>query len=226
MHPTVLGQSTQVIVWGSELKFGNVLTSDGGAITLDEYKFELGSFGGFVPTTDNTDDWLMHWKIFDAITVDDTPDNDAFIAGEGSTAIFGGRADLSSARTSNSEDADPTDTFSAGEQAYVFVRSGDLPEGDAEWLLYTSESVPDWGFPGSFAEELQWYLPDAETVVWGAINNNMIGGGNSTGGAEEFYLQTHSFESVPEPSSVLYFVSVGSLLIIRRKRKSFSRCSY
>lgn len=215
---SALGQSTQIIVWGSELKFGNVITSDGGAVTLDEFQIELGSFGGFIPTSVNTGEWMMHWKVFDAITTTDTPDNDAFIAGEGNTAIYGGRADLRTNRTSDSEDANPIGTFVAGEQAYVFVRNGDVPGANTEWLLYTSQGGPDWNFPGGFAEELQWYLPDAETAVWGAINSSTIGAGSFTDDTKDFYFRTHTFETVPEPSSVWLLAATGLLLATRRQR--------
>ncbi|GHC41366.1 PEP-CTERM sorting domain-containing protein [Roseibacillus persicicus] len=215
---SVLAQSSQIIVWGSELKFGNVLTSSGGGVTLAEFSIELGSFGSFAPTPENTTEWMSHWKVFDAITVEDDPSNDAFITGEGNSALYGGRADLSEERTSDSEDANPSDTFVAGEQAYVFVRNADVPGAGTEWLLYTSRAHPDWNFPGGFAEELQWYLPDADEAVWGAINGTTIGGGSYTDDTEEFYFRTHTFQTVPEPASGGLF-AVAGLILARRSRR-------
>lgn len=225
LAPISLYSQQQEIVWGSDLVFGNVITSDGSALLLADFSFELGTFDGFVPTEDNTDQWVGNWKVFDAITPNSPDGGDGFIAGTPPTAFFGSTATLFSDRTSSSDDALPTSLFNAGEQAYVFIRNGDNPVPGTEWLLYTSQSHPSWIFPGGFAEELQWYLDDVDEVIWGAVNGNLIGEGSHTDTSTDFYIRSHGFETtgVPEPSVPLSCSLALSLLIWRRRaRKALS----
>ena len=216
----ISGQTTQPIVWGTSFEFGSVIASDGSALTLDEFSFELGSFGlGFEPTASNTDEWLQNWKVFDAITSPDTDTSDGLANNGGASSFFAGSASVNLDRTSDSEDANPTDQFAAGEQAYVFIRNDDVPEFGSEWLLYTSDSGTPWVFPGGFAEHLLWSLGDADTVVWGAVNDSTIGAGEFTDSSTEFFVRTHGFEgvSIPEPTS-LSLCGVAALFLSRRKR--------
>ena len=213
----------QEIAWGTSLEFGNVLTSDGGALTFPEFSFELGTFGSsFTPDENNLDQWLDNWKVFDAISPESPDGGDGIAYGPPGTAFFGSAATLFTDRTSSSDDALAGSLFSPGEQAYVFVRNGDVPEGETEWLLYTSESQPDWAFPGAFGEELQWFLADVDEVIWGAVNGGgangeLIGGGSFTDDTEEFYIRSQGFfEPVPEPGTPIFFSLALSCFILRR----------
>lgn len=218
-------QTTQGIGFGSSFDFENVITSDGSALLLADFSFELGSFGAFEPTADNLDEWVDNWKVFDAISPNSPDGGDAFFAGTSPTAIFGSAAELRDDRTSSSDDALPTSTFNAGEQGYVFVRNGDTPEVGTEWLLYTSLEEPAWLFPGSFSEELQWFLSNVDEVVWGAVNDgDVIGGGSFTDGTSEFAIRSHGFEAVagekvPEVSTATFCLFALSSLFWRRRSR-------
>lgn len=213
------GQSTQQIIWGTDLTPAPVITSDGSALLLTEYTIELGSFGSsFTPTADNITEWVGNWKVFDAVTPE-TPDGDGFIASGTNDAFFGSSALLNEDRTSSSVDQTKDATFGAGEQGYVFIRNSDVPEGEAEWLLYTSRSNPEWVFPGPFSEELFWFLPDVDEVVWGAVNGDLIGDGSFTDTSDDFQVRTHGFlTSIPEPSVTGLLGLVVLLACSHRKR--------
>lgn len=212
------GQTTQPIVWGSNLSPGQVITSDGGAITLAEYTFELGSFGDFEPTDTNTSEWITHWKVFDAITQSDVDPRDGLANSGGASSFFAGNASLNQNRTSDSEDALADVTFGTGEQAYVFVRNGDTPEFGNEWLLYTSEIESEWAFPGGFSEHLIWSLGDADTVIWGAVNDTNVGAGEFTDTSSDFFIRTQGFASVPEPSTACLFGLAAFFACLRKRR--------
>ena len=209
------GQTTQTIVWGTEPGSGSVITSNGDALSLSSHSIELGSFGGFIPTADNASEWVANWEVFDAVTPE-TPDGDGF-ANEGTPdAFFGGVATLDGDGRSSSVDALSTSSF-GGEQGYVFIRNSDTPDGEAEWLLYTSGS---WIFPGAgFSEELLWFNPDVDEVVFGAVNGGaVVGEGIFTDSSKDFSVRMHSFLTVPEPSA-LGLLGLGLLgMSYRRKR--------
>ena len=217
-----LHSQQQEIAWGTSFDFENVLTSDGSALLLSEFSIELGTFGIFEPDATNLDEWLDNWKVFDAIPPDRPDSNGVFEVGATPTASFGSSATLFTDRTSSSIDA-AGNSFNSGEQAYVFVRNGDAPEGETEWLLYTSESRPDWVFPGAFDQELQWFLSDVDEVIWGAVNGGgangeLIGGGSFTDDTEDFYIRSQGFTAVPEPGTPFFFSLALSCLLWRREK--------
>lgn len=213
----VSGQVTQ-IDWGSNIFGDELVTSDGEEATLDEFVVELGSFAnGFVPTAENTGDWVSNWRVFDAITDPDSDTDDFFVDGAGSAVRFAGNAELSESGLSLSEDASGSYVFGTDQQAYVFIRNSDEDTIGSEWLLYTSQTGVDWEFPSSGATHgfgLDFDLVEADQVVFGQANG-IVGAGErdfiaTTG------LQTFTF--VPEPGIIGYICLVGGLMIQRRKR--------
>lgn len=225
------------IDWGTSAVNERIITSSGGAVSISEFSIELGGFGnGFVPTQANVGQWVNNWQVFDAITEPDSdtsgPDNsraDFFVNGAGTDARFVGTGFLQANQTSNSEDSNGSDTFGPNQQAYVFIRNSDTPDGNAEWLLYTSESGNDWEYPsvggGQPETPGSFFLADVDNVLWGAANsgNNrdqrFTGGGVHSDMSDDFVLRTHSFAAVPEPSSLLLLLC-GTAGLLRRRRVS------
>lgn len=232
----LFGQEFQ-IDWGSSAVNENLVTSSGGAITLSEFSIELGGFGnGFVPTQANVNQWVSNWQVFDAVTEPDSDTSgpggsraDIFASGTGTEARFVGTGFLQADQTSSSEDSNGFDTFGPNQQAYVFIRNSDTPDGSAEWLLYTSENGNDWEFPGVNGGQPEtpgsFFVSDIDNVVFGAANagNNrdqrFTGGGVSNDLSDDFVLRTHTFAVVPEPSSLILLIcGAGGLLRRRRVR--------
>ena len=218
------------INWGSSAVTEKIITSDGSPITLAEFTIELGGFAsGFSPSESNVEQWVANWRVFDAVTAGDTDASgpngttaDGFVIGSGPTdARFVGTGFLQADGTSSSEDANGIDTFGPSQQAYVFIRNGDETGSDAEWLLYTSQSgdANDWVYPSVIGGQPDtpdsWFLADADTAVWGAINGTIEGGGLHSDPSNDFVLRTATF--VPEPSSAL-LLFLGALPFLRRRR--------
>lgn len=169
---------------------------------------------------------MNNWQVFDAVTDPDTDASgpkgagaDGFISSTGTNARFVGTGFLQSDQTSSSEDANGVDAFLAGQQAYVFIRSGDTPTPGTEWLLYTSTSGEVWEYPavsgGQQSTPLSWFAGEADSAIWGAVNGGNGPNGERTDLSTDFVLRTHTF--VPEPSSAL-LLFLGSVFLVRRKR--------
>ena len=228
----IVGQEL-TIDWGTDFfPSGPVITSSGapielgdGSFTDDGFTIELGVFdGGFTPTTGNTESWVTNWRALDAITANDPDSRDNLVSSGGGNATFSGTDLIDSTNRSLSLDAivDNDFVFSQGTQTYVFVRNGDTPEAGTEWLLYTRAGEnDDWTIPfvspesHSPADDLTWSVTDANTAIWGAINGETIGGGESLAINPTGLIQTFTF--VPEPSSAL-LVTLGGLALLRRRR--------
>ncbi|MDP0490081.1 MAG: hypothetical protein Q7Q71_03395 [Verrucomicrobiota bacterium JB023] len=220
------------IEWGSSLVSEKIITSDGSAVTLDEFSFELGGFaGGFVPTAENINEWLDNWQVFDAITENDPDRNgtdqsgqpasaDFFIPGGGTDARFVAADLLDGNQNSLSADSNGTDTFGPGQQAYVFIRNSETTTAGSEWLLYTSEAGEVWEYPtvtsGQTQVPLTWYVAEADEAIWGGVNGSTLGGGEFSDSSSDFVLRTHTF--IPEPSVALFSALSGLLLLVRRSR--------
>ncbi|MDQ8192475.1 PEP-CTERM sorting domain-containing protein [Roseibacillus persicicus] len=221
------------IDWGSELfPPGSVIDSNGNPISLGDgsfndggYTIELGAFDGtFVPTSDNTSSWIANWRVFDAIVAnDDDPDD---FMDPGDPTRFAGRDILNSDNNSLSVDTavDPNYEFAQGEQAYVFIRNSNATEPGSEWLLYTRSAgdSDDWEYPfvspesHNPADDLSWMVQDADSVVWGGINQGTTeGAGFHASNRKDYLVQTFTF--VPEPTTALLTL-MGSLMLMRRQR--------
>ncbi len=208
--------------WGTSALGQSLIQSDGTPITLSDFSVELGTFTPwFTPTLSNYDSWVSNWLVFDAITSGDVDLDDLFEpVGASPGGRFAGTANLLPGQTSDSEDANAATMFPAGSQAYVFIRNSDVPDEDAEWLLYTSQAGEDWEFSEVLLGQAQfpvtWFLSEVDTVLWGGANGGTLGGGQYTDTSTDFGLRTHNF--VPEPSGIV-FLFIGSWLWVGRRRR-------
>ena len=217
-----LAQSPIEVDWGTGIAgpVSVLTTSTGGAITPADFDIQIGTFdAGFTPDSGNIDMWLANWNIFDAITVGDADPNDTF-SSSGGLGGFQGTAFLQADGTSDSEDTISGDVFPADSQAYIFIRDSDVPEGDSEWLLVTSETGNVWEFPeagaGQENQVVTFSLLDADTAIFGGVNDTVGEGLFDPNAPDEFVLRTHTF--VPEPSVSLLVVASCLSLLGRRRR--------
>jgi|GEM_PF-2566643 len=239
------GQSLE-LSWGSSILREKMILEDGTALDPDSLVTAVGTFGSFVPTVGNFDQWMANWRVFDAITVPDVDPNgsDFFLAdsGDARMARFAGSAHLLSGQYSDSEDAaiwNPTATFGGGEQGYVMMHTGDaLPV--RQWLLFTSavdsdgEGLADseWQYPvltgGQPQFALAWWLDQADTAIMGAIHGGSGNGGSTGGGSyndssSDFVLRLHSVPgAVPEPRAAVLLL-LALIPLFRRKRPTLNR---
>jgi hypothetical protein len=210
--------SAASIAWGSS--FESTLINSAGTPLDASFSFELGSFGSFVPTMLNINDWSNHWKVFDRAF-----ESDANGWGwEEDQRFFVGFATHESNGTSSSAQATPAAVFNEGERMYLWVyNSKDLVE-TSEWALITDFSAnvtggADWLFPDpsiSSSVTFDIQLSDADTAIIGGVND-LRGAGDFSGGPTEFHLQTATLP-IPEPSSALLLV-LSSLLLTNRRRR-------
>jgi hypothetical protein len=197
------------------------------------YSFEIGSFGSFVPTYQNVDQWEANWKVFDR-AYDPTPadPNDGDPEGWNADPLFqffGGNADHDTSGFSSSPDAlgfpTPTEVFGQDEVAYLWVYNSKTIEPSSEWALVTNSSnTPNnWRFPdpADTAGSYNWDLADADQVIIGGVNDTQ-GDGTYTVDPGTFSLQTHV---VPEPgSALLVLLTYGTWLSRRRRNPTVNRC--
>ncbi|MES2598539.1 MAG: PEP-CTERM sorting domain-containing protein [Verrucomicrobiota bacterium] len=204
---------SRTIDWGSSVG-GNILDSNGNALD-DSYTFELGSFGSFIPTGDNLDQWQSNWKVFDRAVAPDGWNSSASYFASSATLLNGGISDSSPPL--------PAYSFAPNEQAYIFIYNAfNAMDLLSEWALITNDgfdlnSADDWRFPipGDKTDmPLEWRVSEASTVIYGGVNNQQ-GAGNYTVDPANFDLQTHA---VPEPAGALLIAITGFLTLLRRRR--------
>ena len=205
----LLGTTAQgrTIAWGSEID--SILLDSSGVAMDASYTFELGTFGGFVPTAANMDQWLANWKVFDRAT--------APVSFNTSAGWVSSSATLEADMTSSRSDL-PQYTYSVGEQAYIMVYDSlSFTEPGTEVGLVTNK---DWLMPTSDThspDTRDWRINMAGTAVYGGLNNTQ-GPGEHSADPAIFVLQTHtSALPVPEPGSALLLVVAGAL--VRRRRR-------
>lgn len=182
--------------------FGNALDST--------YVFELGTFAnGFVPTAANTDQWSVNWKL---LSVADAPD-DWFpnVPSFGQSFTFNANGTVQGLPGSA--------TFTAGEQAYLWVYSG------VQWALVTDNSpgatADDiWQLPtpgdNSPTSQLTWVLDQANVAIVGGVNGVQSGTAIAFDPGSNFRLQ---MAVIPEPSSCLLVLLAGVLARFHRFRR-------
>lgn len=199
----------QQLNWGMEI-LGAVTDSNGVEVD-NSFVFELGSFfNGFTPTSNNVEQWLSNWEVFDSTTYDTD------------FSYFAGDVYVEAGVTSSNPTASQL-SFS-GLDAYIWVRKGDIPIEGAEWLL---TRATDWTFPVDGPECCDLTLQEWSTAsdltslddpLWGR-QHDVLGPGvyttNSSSGAS---LQTFTF--IPEPSAALMGVLAAMGMVLRRRRPS------
>lgn len=192
--------------WASP--FGeNAMFDSHGNLLDSSFVFELGTFAtGFTPNALNWDQWSANWKLLDR--ADDATGGWVSVdIGLGSYFTEG----FNFLANGTVDGLTGSATFLAGEQAYIWVRSG------TEWALVT-DAVPSipadpekiWQLPNpadSIATPLSWDLSTA-TAVLGTVNNGPI------------RLQT---SVIPEPSTSLLVLMLGCLLQFTRHKRRLAR---
>ena len=205
----------RTIVWGTDVD--SLLIDSSGALLDSSYTFELGSFGSFIPTSTNMDEWLTNWKVFDRATAPGVNGYNPDAGYVASSAVL--EADQTTDNLSLPQDV----TFEQGEQAYIFAYQGLDLNSVIEWALVTNDSsdgdsADDWIFPISDTrspDTLDWKINGASAAVFGGENGTQ-GPGDYTGTQTGFVLQTAT--AVPEPGSALFILLSGLLMNFRRKR--------
>lgn len=208
------------IEWGtSSPATETYLQSDGISDFDTSWNFELGYFSSITPTATNTAAWKDDWTLFDAATYTEV------VAGTG-VNWFSSTASITASQTSSSPDANPSDTFTFGAQAYVWIHDTKIAGTGVEWLLYTNDSTDgssadDWTWPvngGASPGTLNWRTENASAVVFGALSPDRGGGGYSVPDSS-YTLQTHTLP-VPEPTSALLLAVAGGFMVLRRRRRN------
>lgn len=212
-----LPAQARTIEWGSTTS-GNLFTSTG-SILDSSFSFELGTFGtGFTPTQANMTDWLTNWKPFDR-AYEGTGYNSSIPYVDSSAA-------LQLDGTSSSLTIGSSPTFSAGEQAYIWVYNTQSYGTGLEWALITGTSSGPgasdtaWFMPSPADQTslpLNWRFDTAATPVFGGLNN-LPGPGDTSSTPPIYELQTHTVAAIPEPSGSLLIAAAGLLIQIRRRR--------
>ena len=213
------------IFWGSPFPAGPPLLVDSHGQPLDgSYSFEIGSFGAFVPTYANVDQWVANWKVFDR-AFDPTP-ADAFDGDpEGWNTEFGffaGTVNHNLANGSDSPDANPLDVFATGEKVYLWAYNSKDIVPTSEWALVTDSNPvgnlnSSWLFPDPNAPtpDADYQLADADEAIIGGVND-VQGPGEYSVTPPSFSLQT---AVVPEPGSAFLLFAAAAAHFIRRSRR-------
>jgi hypothetical protein len=165
---------------------------------LSQFTFALGTFGNFVPTAANSDQWFANWKALDRVELEISDD---WIDG---VAIL-----------------DNQSSFQIGEVAYQFIYR---TEGSfvTEATLTTCS---DWFIPNVLTNDglqLTWTLDLAEEIAFGGVLGNS-GPGSATPPAA-FDIQTHRLANaiaapIPEPTTTILVSGLVAALGARRRRK-------
>ncbi|MGK0190480.1 MAG: hypothetical protein ACI9R3_006307 [Verrucomicrobiales bacterium] len=104
------------------------------------------------------------------------------------------------------------------EKPYVWVFNAKDVDAGSEWALYTDSS---WVFPSSSPESgptsHPYRLNNADTVVFGGINDSSSATGSRTFAPEKFSIQTHA---VPEPSTAMLICLAAGFATSSRRRRN------
>lgn len=202
------------ITWTSN--FNDLLFRSDGQPLDATFGFEIGTFApNFTPTVANMPQWEANWLVFDRGF---DPDANGWNSTE---QFFVGTADHTTSGGSTSPDADPLQVFPKDATAYLWVYNSKVIAPASEWALVTDgasagDVAADWLFPdpSDTTGTYEWWLTDADDVVFGGVNGSE-GAGDFTATPAAFSLQTHA-SPVPEPGSALLTVLAGSYLFGRR----------
>jgi len=202
------------LVWGSTP--GDSLYTSYGLALDANFIFELGTFGSFIPTLANADEWLTNWKVFDRAQA---PAIDGWNPGAG---YFASEATLTTTYQSTSPYASSSVTFAAGEQVYIWTYNTLVFAQGAEWALITNDSSDgnagdNWVMPEPEccgASVLEFRVEDATKVPLGGVNDER-GPGTFTADPPAYQLQT---ASVPEPGAGFLLGALALAAGLRRRR--------
>lgn len=210
------------IFWGSQFQ-DNLFDSNGQALD-GSYSFEVGTFGAFVPTLSNADQWAANWKVLDR-AFDPTPLDPNDGDPEGWNVIdqfFVGTVGHDTSGFSDSPDANPTDVFAENEKVYLWVYNSKLIAPTSEWALVTDStfvgnSSNDWLIPdpADTTGSYDWQLADADDALYGGVNGVQFAGQFAVT-PPTFSLQT---AVVPEPGSAFLLFAAFAAHFIRRTRR-------
>jgi len=214
------GAST--IFWGSQ--FNDELYDSNGQPLNGYFSFEIGTFGSFVPTIHNLNEWDTNWKLLDR-AFDPTPADPNDGDPEGWNVIdqfFVGTVGHDASGHSDSPDADPADVFAQNEKVYLWVYNSKVIVPTSEWALVTDSNlignmsnawlVPD---PADTTGSYDWQLADADEAIIGGVNG-VQGEGGFAVTPPSFSLQT---AVVPEPGSALLIIAAAATHLLRRMRR-------
>jgi len=169
--------------------------------------FEMGAFtDGFVPTDQNTDEWLDHWVLVN----DDEGESleDARTPFRVVSSIFPDYGGF----TSSIEFENNNAPFSINTQGYIWGFDNRTEAGDSEWILLTN--ADEWRFPDSSNQQLV-------TQVWSVGTSSEVVVGSVTGASMTLGSVTVASLASPIPelssTSLLAFGSL-TLLVARRRR--------
>ncbi|MBB5033350.1 hypothetical protein [Prosthecobacter vanneervenii] len=207
------GAQASTFFWSSAFN-DNLFDSAGNALD-STYSFEIGTFGSFVPTYQNVDQWAANWHVIDRAY---DPDLNGWNSAQ---QFFTATVDLLSDNSSNSPDADPAYQFNKDDIAYLWAYNSKDIVPTSEWALVSYAADPSntgdpWIIPApSDSNPYNWNLSDAHvTVVGGA--NNVQGPGTYSANPGTFSLQT---TVVPEPGSAVLLLAAAATHLIRRARR-------
>ncbi len=191
------------------------------------FSFEIGTFGGFIPTYANINEWAANWKVFD---------NAGAAGWDVDTQFFGGFDELDASGNSTSPFADPATVFTQGEHIYLWVYNSKDIVPTSEWALITNSTIlgnvgspwvmPDSTVPGGFYELV---LAEADTAVIGGVNGVRGAGEYSYASLPDVFNQntttgfTIQTAVVPEPGSVLLLFSAAAAFLTRRAARRTTR---
>lgn len=190
-----------------------LIDSQGNALDAT-YVFELGTFAtGFTPTAGNTNLWAANWKLLNRATA--PPDINTGNGWNVGGSFFSSSLDFNANGTV--QGLSGSATFTAGEQAYIWVYS---TTNNGELALVKDDvagSGPDdiWQLPDPTVgpgTTLTWVLDDTTPV---AVVGNLSG----TFNGDAFRLQTAQVSPIPEPGSSLMILLVGCLARVVRSRQ-------
>lgn len=187
------------------------------------FSFEIGTFGGFIPTYANISDWAANWKVFD---LSFAPDSNGW---DTANQNFFGFAQLDTSGNSTSPDANPANVFLQGERIYLWIYNSKDIVPTSEWALVTDGTLGNIGSanwvipdPADTSGSYELYLSEANEAVIGGVNGVRGAGGYTYANAPNvtnpntttpFTIQT---AVVPEPGSLLLLCSAAAAFMTRR----------
>ena len=190
------------ISWSSGVG-DNFLMSDGVTALDGSFQFELGGFTtGFTPTLANLSLWQTNWVVFDTAVNGDGWNPTIGISNYSSTAlaVAAGGSNITSDQTGQ--------TFTVGQQAYIWTYNTKTIGTGAEWSLIKNAT---WTYPAADPlnpNDLQWTLSD--------VGNTAVAGATST---DVNFVSTLQTQAVPEPGSALLIAVAGVVIRLRRRHR-------